>query len=188
MDRCDWVTNALLANYHDTEWGLFTFNDKTHFEHICLSGFQAGLSWEIVLKKRNYLRILFSNFEPRLIAQYDKARIEKLFQDPRGIRNSKKIYSVINNAKAFLSIQDRHASFSKFVFANLNNKRKINHYKNWRDIPPFAKESIKISKLMKGSGFTFFGPTIAYAYMQSIGFVDDHTNACFKKQTCVDMK
>lgn len=181
-DRCDWATNTILIDYHDNEWGILTFDDLLHFEQLCLSGFQAGLNWELVLKKRDNLREIFSNFNPAEIIKFDEERIRRILQDKNGIRNKKKVYSVINNANRFLKIKKKYSSFSKYIYEYLGNKIIINNYKSWVQIPPFTNASERLSEFLNKQGFSFIGPRIAYAYMQSVGFVDDHIISCFRKK------
>ena len=181
MQRCDWATSEILVYYHDNEWGNFTLDDLTHFEHLCLSGFQAGLSWELILTKRDFLRKVFSCFNPELIVGYSNKKIDSIMKNKRGIRNKQKIDSVINNAHAFTNIKNEYGSFSKYVYAYLGNEVVTNNYKTWSEIPSFSEASQELSGLMRKQGFKFFGPTIAYAYMQSVGFVNDHITKCFKR-------
>jgi DNA-3-methyladenine glycosylase I len=181
MKRCDWANSEILINYHDREWGILTFDDAIHFEHISLSGFQAGLSWELILKKRQNLCKMFSGFDPYKIAEYKQKKIDSLIDCSDGIKNKKKIISVIRNAKAFVSVKEKHGSFSRYLFSHLGNGVKVNNYKHWKSIPSFTKDSIRISNLLKKEGFSFLGPTITYAYLQAIGFVDDHIKDCFRK-------
>jgi len=181
MARCDWATSEILIDYHDNEWGKFTLDDLIHFEHLCLSGFQAGLSWEIVLKKRDDLRKIFSSFNPEVIVRYSNKKINHIQNNKKGIRNKQKIESVVNNAKVFSAIKSHYGSFSKYAFNFLGNEVITNHYKSWKETPSFNEASQELSRLMKKHGFTFFGPTIAYAYLQSVGFINDHITTCFKK-------
>ncbi|MCG8430087.1 MAG: DNA-3-methyladenine glycosylase I [Candidatus Omnitrophica bacterium] len=181
MNRCNWATSEILIDYHDHEWGILSFEDIAHFEHISLSGFQAGLSWELILKKRAILRRMFSAFDPYRIAKFNQRRINNLLEYSSGIKNEKKIRSVINNAKAFISIRDKYGSFSRYLFSCFGNQVKVNRYKKWEDTPSFTKDSIKISNLLKKEHFSFLGPTITYAYLQAVGFVDDHIEGCFRK-------
>jgi len=169
--------------YHDREWGVFTLDERTHFEQLCLSGFQAGLSWEIVLRKRDFLRDAFAGFMPEEVAAFDDDRVERIVRDPRGIRNRRKVHSVINNAKRLLEIKDEHSSFPEYVFEGIGGTIKVGAWTCWEDVPSSTNESKALSGLLRKAGFTFFGPTIAYAYMQSVGFVNDHIVTCFKRRS-----
>ncbi|RLC45301.1 MAG: DNA-3-methyladenine glycosylase I [Candidatus Coatesbacteria bacterium] len=181
MHRCDWATSELLIEYHDTEWGVFTLDEVLHFEQICLSGFQAGLSWEIVLKKRAFLREAFAGFVPEKVARFDESMIARIARDARGIRNVRKVRSVVNNARAFLELTSNHGSFPEFVLDFLGGAVRTSHHRSWSEVPSSTAESEALSKLLRGHGFTFFGPTIAYAYLQSVGFVNDHIISCFRR-------
>jgi len=181
MHRCGWATSKILISYHDKEWGIFTLDERTHFEQLCLSGFQAGLSWEIVLKKREFLREAFAGFAPEKVAAFDDACAENIIGDPRGIRNRRKVHSAINNARRVLEIGRIHGSFAEYVFDNIGGTIKVGAWSRWEDVPSSTDESTALSSLLRKAGFTFFGPTIAYAYMQSVGFVNDHIKDCFKR-------
>ena len=181
MNRCDWAVTELLQKYHDDEWGNFSLDDNVHFEHICLEGFQAGLSWEIILRKREALRELFEGFKPEKLVSIKQNKIKKIYKDVMGIRNRKKIDSVFNNAKCFLKLQEKHASFSKHIFAFIGGEIFIGNCETWKDIPTYNESAVKLSKYLKKQGFTYVGPTTIYAHMQAVGFVDDHINSCFKK-------
>ncbi len=183
MHRCDWATSGILVEYHDKEWGVFTLDEKTHFEQLCLSGFQAGLSWEIVLRKREFLREAFAGFDPSRVAVFDDACAEKIIGDSRGIRNRRKVHSVINNARRVLEIRHAHGSFAGYVFKSIGRTIRVGAWPCWEDIPPSTDESKTLSDLLRNAGFTFFGPTIAYAYMQSVGFVNDHIVTCFRRRS-----
>ncbi|MCD6326460.1 DNA-3-methyladenine glycosylase I, partial [bacterium] len=158
-------------------------DERTHCEQLCLSGFQAGLSWEIVLKKRDFLRAAFADFDPELVAGFDEARADDIIEDPRGIRNRRKVRSAINNARRVLEIRRIHGSFAAYVFQNLGGKIRTGDWTRWEDVPASTDESQALSDLLRKAGFTFFGPTIAYAYMQSVGLVNDHIVTCFKRQS-----
>ena len=169
--------------YHDREWGVFTLDERTHFEQLCLSGLQAGLSWEIILQKRDFLRDAFAGFAPEQVAAFDDDRVERIIRDPRGIRNRRKVYSVINNARRLLEIKDEHSSFPEYVFEGTGGTVRTSNCASWKEVPSSTRESQALSNLLRGAGFTFFGPTIAYAYMQSVGFVNDHIVTCFKRRS-----
>lgn len=179
--RCGWVSDdALYQKYHDTEWGVPLHNDQKLFEAILLDGFQAGLSWFTILKKRENFRKAFSNFNARSIARYDEKKIETLMQDTGIIRNQLKIRATITNAKEFLRVQKEFGSFDKYVWQFVGGKPKVNTWKTHKDLPARSVESDAMSKDMKARGFKFVGSTICYAFMQAIGMVNDHTTKCFR--------
>ncbi len=183
MDRCDWATSRILIEYHDKEWGVFTLDERTHFEQLCLSGLQAGLSWEIILKKRDFLRNAFAGFVPEEVVAFGDDRAGRIIRDPRGIRNRRKVQSVINNAKRVLEIKESHQSFPEHVFDVIGGRIRTANWICWEDVPSWTRESQTLSDLLRKAGFTFFGPTIAYAYMQSVGFVNDHIVTCFRRDS-----
>ena len=181
MNRCDWVSDKIHIKYHDTEWGVPLHNDRKLFEFLVLDGMQAGLSWKIILKKRTALRKAFDMFDPKKISTYSKDDITQLLSNKEIIRNEQKIKSVINNASKFLETKSEFGTFDSYVWSFVNYKSQINQFKRWQDIPSSSKESEKMSKDMKERGFTFVGPKICYAYMQTIGMVNDHILSCFRK-------
>lgn len=182
VKRCDWVNlnNPLSIEYHDKEWGVPSFKDDLHFEHIALSCFQAGLSWDLILKKRKVLKRLFNNFNPYAVAGYNSKDINKIINNKKAIRNKKKIYAVVNNAKVFIHIAKEFGSFNKWIWNFFNNRIQLNNYISWSLIPPQTDKSKSLSNELNKKGFKFFGPKIAYAYMQSIGIVNDHATICFR--------
>ena len=184
--RCTWATGDYLAPYHDTEWGVFTLDDRAHFEHLSLEGFQSGLSWTTILKKRAHLNRLFSDFDPAAAAQFDEDTIEKILQDPGGIRNRRKVVSVVNNARRVLEIIEREGTFGAFLFDAFGGKVVVNRFTKDSDIPPHSEKSARLAKTLKGEGFSFVGPTTVYAHLQSMGFVNDHLTSCFRRQTIID--
>lgn len=180
--RCPWGKSQLLIDYHDTEWGTFTLDDGVHFEHLCLEGFQAGLNWEMILKKREHLRRLFARFDAAAVAKFDERRIEEILQDPGGIRNRAKVRSVVNNAGRFLEVQEEHGTFSRFLLDLLGGAPIIHNFRSISEIPASTEEAQAISKVLKKRGFTFVGPTIIYAHLQATGFVNDHIVDCFRRE------
>lgn len=170
ITRCSWANqNELLASYHDQEWGVEMHVDRELFEMLSLEGAQAGLSWLTVLKKRDRYRQVFDNFDPNKISKYTEVKRTELLSDPGIIRNKLKINAFIENAKAYLKLQDDLGSFDKYI---------------WSFKPEDPKEAIlaseAMSKDLKKRGFKFVGPTICYAFMQAIGMVNDHERGCFK--------
>lgn len=181
MNRCDWATNELLKKYHDKEWGVPLHNDHKLFEFLVLDGMQAGLSWSVVLRKRKTLRKVFDNFNPKKIAGYKEKEISKFLTNDGVIKNRQKIESAINNAKKFFEVKKDFDSFDEYIWSFVNYKTKVSRFKKWNDIPAFSKESLLMSKDMKKRGFTFVGPTICYAFMQSAGLVNDHILDCYRR-------
>ena len=178
--RCAWVgQNPLMIKYHDTEWGVPLHNDRKLFEFLILDTFQAGLSWEIILKKRKGFRKAFKNFNPVQIAEFGAKEFNKLLNDKNIIRNKLKIEASINNAKKFLEIKKEFGSFDKYIWQFIEYGVIKNSYKKDSQIPPFISQSEIVSKDLKNRGFKFVGPTICYAFMQGIGMVNDHLVTCF---------
>jgi len=177
--RCQWVTyDPLYIKYHDEEWGRPEYEDRVLFEFLILESFQAGLSWITILRKRENFRKAFDNFDYKKIAKYDDAKLESLRQDEGIIRNRLKIKAARTNAGAFMKVQEEFGSFSKYLWAFVDNKPIVNHWKTSNEVPASTSLSDKISKDLKKRGFTFVGSTIIYAYMQSMGLVDDHEESC----------
>ncbi len=180
--RCPWAGSALLIRYHDTEWGRFTLDDRAHFEHLSLEGFQAGLSWETVLKKRENLRRLFDGFDPEAVAAFDEKTIAAILEDAGGIRNRAKVRSVVNNASRFVELHREGRTFSGMLLELLGGKPIDHRYRELSEIPAFTEEAATVSKALKKLGYTFVGPTIMYAHMQAVGFVNDHLVDCFVRE------
>ncbi|TVP91401.1 DNA-3-methyladenine glycosylase I [Alkalibacterium sp.] len=178
-ERCEWVTDDQeYIDYHDKEWGRPLKDDLKLFELLCLEGQQAGLSWLTILKKRENFRKAFDGFDPEKIADYSADKIEELLQDKGIIRNRLKINSVIKNAKAYLSVQEREGSFSSYIWQFVEGHPIINEWEEHEDVPSETEISREMSRQMKKDGFKFVGPTICYAYMQSAGLVNDHETGC----------
>jgi DNA-3-methyladenine glycosylase I len=180
--RCSWVNvdNALMREYHDREWGVPVHDDRKHFEFLVLEAAQAGLSWSIVLNKREGYRRAFSQFDPEKVARYTKAKIDKLVADPGIIRNRLKIESAVKNARALLAVQKEFGSFDKYSWQFVDGKPRQNRWKSMRQIPAMTSDSDKFSRDLKQRGFSFVGPTVIYAHMQAIGMVNDHILDCFR--------
>ena len=178
--RCTWVgQNPLMIKYHDTEWGVPLHNDRKLFEFFVLDTFQAGLSWEIILKKREGFKNAFKNFNIRQVASFNGQEIEKLLRNENIIRNRMKVEATVNNAKKFLEIKKEFGSFDKYIWQFTNYGIIKNSYKKDSQIPPFIAQSEIMSKDLKNRGFKFVGPIICYAFMQGIGMVNDHLVTCF---------
>jgi DNA-3-methyladenine glycosylase I len=182
MKRCSWtsVDGPLLLRYHDREWGVPVHSDRKHFEVLVLSGAQAGLNWSLVLKKREGYRRAFDKFDPEKVARYSERKIESLASDVEIIRNRMKIQAAVRNARAFLKIQEEFGKFDSYCWRFVGGRPKLNHWKATRQIPATSPESEAFSKDLKHRGFSFVGPTVAYAYMQAVGMVNDHLVDCFR--------
>jgi DNA-3-methyladenine glycosylase I len=179
--RCPWAgPDPLYITYHDTEWGVPLHDDNKLFEFLVLEGAQAGLSWLTVLKKRAHYQKVFDRFDPMRVAAYDRAKIEALYADPGIIRNRLKIEAAVNNAKAFLKVQDAFGSFDAYIWQFVGGQPIRNTWHCSADIPAATNESHAMSADLKQKGFKFTGPTICYALMQAIGMVNDHTVDCFR--------
>ena len=186
VKRCDWVTHdELIQKYHDEEWGVPIHEDNKLFEFLILDGMQAGLSWSTILRKRIGFRKAFLDFDPKKIDKFASKDVHRLMKNDSIIRNKQKILSAINNAKKFLQVQEEFESFDNYVWSFTGNKTKINRYKKWNNIPAISTESELMSRDLKKRGFTFVGPTICYAFMQSIGMVNDHIVTCFRHKEVI---
>jgi len=184
LKRCDWVGNEeIYINYHDTEWGVPVYDSELLFQHLLLDGVQAGLSWILVLKKRENYRRLFHQFNPVKMAKMTDAQLNKLLLNPDIIRNKLKVYGFRKNALAYLELI-KQQSFSEYLWEFVGGKPIINHWKNIKEVPTNNEISSKMSKELKKLGFTFVGTTICYAFMQAVGMINDHTTdcICYKKQ------
>ena len=184
--RCKWaegVSDAYIE-YHDKEWGVPVYDDKTQFEFLILEGAQAGLSWSTILNKREGYRKAFADFDVEKVARFTKKRIEKLLQDPSIVRNRLKVESAVTNAKAFIDVQEEFGSFCKYIWAFVDGRPIQNRFKRDRDVPATSLESDAISKDLKKRGFRFVGSTIIYAHMQATGLVNDHVTGCFRYKPC----
>ena len=180
-NRCGWSTsNDQMIAYHDTEWGVPVHNDRQLFGKLVLDGFQAGLSWAIILRKRDAFLKAFDGFDPDKMARYDAKRIAKILRDPGVVRNKQKVKSAVGNARAFLKMQDAGESFDQFLWQFVGGQTKVNAWKTLKRLPAETKESIAMSKALVGKGFRFVGPTIVYAFMQAVGMVNDHLVTCYR--------
>ena len=179
---CKWVENAgeLYTEYHDQDWGVPVHDDRLLFEMLILEGAQAGLSWLTVLKKRSNYKKAFNNFEVRKVAKYDEKKFQELLKNEGIIRNKLKLRSATRNAKVFLEIQKEFGSFDKYIWQFVDNKPLQNKIKKMSEIQASTKISDVISKDLKKRGMNFVGSTIIYAYMQSVGLVNDHEVSCFR--------
>jgi DNA-3-methyladenine glycosylase I len=181
LPRCPWPKqDPLYVAYHDEEWGVPEYDDRALYEKLVLDGFQAGLSWIIILRKRGNFRKAFDGFEPRKIARYTPGRVEKLMHNPGIVRNRLKIEGTILSARAYLQMLDDGERFSHFLWGFLDGKPKVNHFRSIAQVPAETALSRQISKELASRGFKFCGPTIVYAFMQAVGMVNDHVVSCYR--------
>lgn len=180
VHRCEWATTELSIAYHDKEWGVPVHDDRTLFEFLILEGAQAGLSWETILKKRNSYRAAFDGFDPAKVARYGKRKVEALLRNPGIVRNRRKVESAIQNATAFIDIQEEFSSFDAYVWRFVDGAPKVNAWRSLKQLPAQTLQSKALSKDLLRRGFKFVGPTICYAFMQAVGMVNDHVVDCFR--------
>ena len=181
LERCPWCLGDIKNKYyHDSEWGNPNFDENSLFEFLILETFQTGLSWRIIINKREFIKKSFSNFNIEKIAEYDIIQINNLLKNKNIIRNKLKIESTISNAKAFIKIQKKEESFSNYIWKFVNGIPIQNNFKNQKEIPKQTKLSMIISKDLKKRGFKFVGPIVTYSFMQAIGLVNDHLTSCFR--------
>ena len=183
--RCAWAeSDALLRNYHDTEWGVPVHDDRLLWEMLMLEGFQAGLAWITVLRKRAALQRAFAGFEPAIVAGFGEGDIQRLLADPGIIRSRAKIEATIRGAQIYGEMAARGESFSDFCWSFVDGRPIVGDGTHWPATTPLAEE---ISKALKKRGFKFVGPTIAYAWMQAVGLVNDHALDCFRRTPCIEL-
>ncbi len=181
ITRCEWVWyDPLLIEYHDKEWGVPVHEDRLLFEFLVLDAFQAGLSWSIILKKRENFRRAFRDFDPFKIAKFDESKVDRLLQDSGIIRNKLKIESTISNANSFLEVRKEFGSLDKYIWQFVNYRTIQNRWKSIKELPAKTEKSDLMSKDLKKRGFRFVGSTICYAFMQAAGMVNDHVVNCFR--------
>ena len=186
LQRCPWcLGDTKNQHYHDNEWGNPNIDENSLFEFLVLETFQTGLSWKIIINKRESIKKSFSNFNIKKIAKYDIIQINNLLKNKNIIRNKLKIESTILNAQAFIKIQQKEKSFSNYIWKFVNGVPIQNNFKNQKEIPKQTKLSMIISKDLKKRGFKFVGPIVTYSFMQSIGIVNDHLTSCFRHKELV---
>ncbi len=179
--RCWGDNDPLMAAYHDDEWGVPVHDDRALFEHLTLDGFQAGLSWRIILGKRDAFRKAFDHFEPRIVAAYGDEDLIRLGSDPGIVRNKLKIKATVSNAAAFLTIQEEFGSFDTYIWGFTSGKTLYaKPARTWQELPTASPEAEAMAADLKTRGFKFVGPTICYAFMQAVGIVDDHLLGCWR--------
>jgi len=183
-DRCAWAKTEFSIPYHDQEWGVPLHDDQKLFEFIVLEGAQAGLSWEIILKKRQGYRKAFANFDVQKVARFDQRKVERLVADAGIIRNRLKINSAITNARAFIKVQEQFGTFDRYIWQFTDGRQIQNRWREMNQIPARSKESDAMSKDLISRGFKFVGSTICYAHMQATGMVNDHLTTCFRHRPC----
>lgn len=178
VTRCPWVTDELDQLYHDTEWGVPEYEDDKLFEFLILEGMQAGLSWNLILKRRESMRQAFDGFSAKCIAGYSEEKKAELLNNPGIIRNRRKVDALVKNAIAFLQVQEEFGSFSRYLWGFVGGKPITNHWEHVSEVPATSEISDAMSKDLKKRGFSFVGSTICYSLMQAIGMVNDHLTSC----------
>jgi len=185
LTRCPWPQqDPLYVAYHDTEWGVPEYDDRALYEKLVLDGFQAGLSWITILRKRENFRRAFDGFEPAKIARYTPRKIEKLMQDSGIVRNRMKIEGAVLSARAYLEVMEKGSGFARLLWDFLDGKPKLNKFRSTAQVPAETELSRRISKELARRGFKFCGPTIVYAFMQATGMVNDHLVRCHRHAAC----
>ncbi len=184
--RCPWPgTDPLYIAYHDEEWGVPERDDRALYEKLVLDGFQAGLSWITILRKREAFRRAFAGFAPERIARFPSKKVEALMQDEGIVRNRMKIEGTVASARAWLQMMEKGAGFAAYLWGFVDGKPIVNRYRAMTEIPAETELSRAISKDLKSRGFKFCGPTIVYAFMQATGMVNDHLMSCHRHAACV---
>src|SRR5918996_2653321 len=187
ISRCGWPgTDPLYVAYHDEEWGVPERDSRALFEKLLLDGFQAGLSWITILRKREAFRRAFDGFDPLAVAAYDDKKIASLMADPGIVRNRAKIEGAVASARAYLEIENSHG-FADYLWGFVDGQPVVNHFRTLKDVPAATPLAETISKDLKARGFKFCGPTIVYAFMQAIGMVNDHLLECPRHAICVKL-
>ena len=188
LNRCPWPKqDVLYVAYHDEEWGVPEFDDRALYEKLILDGFQAGLSWITILRKRENFRRAFDDFAPEKIARYTPKKIERLMQDAGIVRNRAKIEGAVGSACAYLKIMESGPGFSALLWDFLDGEPKLNAFKSTKQVPAETELSRKMSKELAARGFKFVGPTIVYAFMQAVGMVNDHLVTCHRHAACAKL-
>jgi DNA-3-methyladenine glycosylase I len=183
VTRCDWAEGGdeLMLAHHDEEWGVPSHDDRHLYEMLTLEGAQAGLSWSTILRKREGYRRAFAGFEPQVVAGFTTKDIERLLADPGIVRNRLKVESTVNNAARVLEVQEELGSLDAYVWAFVDGEPIVNRWRSLSELPAETALSKAISKDLKRRGFRFIGPTVIYAFMQTVGMVDDHMTDCFRR-------
>ncbi len=185
LPRCAWPgEDPLYIAYHDEEWGVPEFDDRALYEKLVLDGFQAGLSWITILRKRENFRRAFDDFDPEKIARYTPAKIERLMQDQGIVRNRAKIEGAVASARAYLDVMEQGPGFSALLWDFVDGKPKVNRFRTKAQVPAETPLSRAMAKELSARGFKFCGPTIVYAFMQAVGIVNDHVVSCHRHAAC----
>ena len=186
--RCPWVdlTKPDYVSYHDEEWGVPVYDDKTIFEFLTLEAAQAGLSWYTVLRKRGAYRKAYKNFVREEVARFGKGAIERLMQNQGIIRNRLKIEASVSNAQRFLDVQSEYGSFSEYIWRFVDGRPKVGEIRRLEDYPATSRESDALSRDLKRRGFKFMGSTVCYAHMQATGMINDHSVDCFRRKEIIE--
>jgi DNA-3-methyladenine glycosylase I len=189
LHRCPWPgkDDALYVAYHDEEWGVPEYDDRALYEKLVLDGFQAGLSWITILRKRDNFRRAFDGFRPEKIARYDARKKAALMKDAGIVRNRLKVEGAVLSARAWLDVMEKGPGFSALLWGFLDGKPRVNRFRDTKQIPAETSLSQKISKELAARGFKFVGPTIVYAFMQAVGMVNDHLVKCHRHEACCDL-
>jgi len=188
VKRCHWPgEDPLYVAYHDDEWGVPEYDPRALYEKLVLDGFQAGLSWITILRKRENFRRAFDGFDPQKIARYGAREKKRLLKNAGIIRSPAKINAAIRGAQLWLDIMEEPGGFSEFIWKHVDGKSRINHYKRQKQIPAKTAMSEKLSKDLKQRGFNFVGPVIVYAFAQAVGMVNDHVVSCHRHAPCVKL-
>ena len=187
--RCAWVgiADPLYARYHDEEWGVPKSDDRALFEKLVLEGFQSGLSWLTILRKRENFRAAFHAFDPERIARYGGKEVARLMTDSGIVRNRLKIEATIDNARAVLRLNET-TTLAAFLWGLVDGRPRINEHRSFKTVPAQTATSVAISKALKEQGFRFVGPTTVYAFMQAIGMVNDHLVSCHRHAACAKLQ
>ena len=188
IKRCPWPGNdPLYVAYHDEEWGVPEYDDRALYEKLVLDGFQAGLSWITILRKRENFRSAFADFEPEKIARFTPKKVERLMQDAGIVRNRAKIEGAVLSAKAWLDIMEKGSGFSTLLWDFVDGRPKVNRFRSTKEVPATTEVSQAMSKELAARGFKFCGPTIVYAFMQAVGMVNDHLVTCHRHAACAKL-
>ncbi len=182
VKRCEWATGSdeLMVAYHDEEWGAPSHDDRHLFEMLTLEGAQAGLSWSTILRKREGYRRAFADFDPHVVASFEAKDVERLLADPGIVRNRLKVESTVANAGRVLEVQEELGSLDAYLWSFVDGQPIVNRWRTLSELPAETETSRTLSKDLKRRGFRFVGPTVCYAFMQTVGMVDDHTVDCFR--------
>lgn len=187
LRRCPWPgSDPSYLSYHDQEWGVVERDSRALFEKLLLDGFQAGLSWITILRKREAFRQAFLGFDPEKVARFDASDVERLMQDPGIVRNRAKITGAVKSARSYLEMQGKGEDFSEFLWSFVDGRPQVNRFTELREVPAKTPVAEKLSKELKARGFCFVGPTIVYAFMQAVGMVNDHLVSCYRHEACTE--